>query len=118
MENDKTIEEIFEDVKDSKKLNFLIEKLSTPIKKDGTILHYPTLYFKKYLECKAQYESDNEKFNELKKQVELGDAKTISEMSISGSLYRKKVQFSLQFWISNGFKNEIEKIILQSNQLQ
>lgn len=113
MEN--TIAEIFIHVADKSKIEFLQTKLGVVKEINGEKNNYPNPLFEKFLECKKQYEFEVERLNILKEEAKKGDSKKVAELSISSSIYHRKIQFALQYWISNGYKFEIEKIIQSVN---
>ncbi|GAA4774954.1 MULTISPECIES: hypothetical protein [Flavobacterium] len=115
MEDDKTIEEIFKDVTDSNKLQYLKEKLGQ-VKKDknGVSNTYPSLKFAKYLEHKDNYLNLSNKLNSLKEKVENGEIDAMTEMSISGATHIKKTENALKLWVAIGYKNEVERIISEN----
>jgi hypothetical protein len=115
MENDKTIEEIFNDVTDINRLQYLKEKLGQ-VKKDknGVSNTYPSLKFAKYLECKDNYLNLSDKLDSLKEKVENGEIDAMTEMSFSGASHIKKVENALKLWTAIGYKNEVEKIISEN----
>lgn len=115
MENDKTIEEIFKDVTDTNRLQYLKEKLGQ-VKKDknGASNIYPSSKFAKYLEHKDNYLNLSNKLNTLKEKVENGEIDAMTEMNFSGASHIKKVENALKLWSTIGYKNEVEKIISES----
>ena len=115
METDKTIEEIFNDVTDTNRLQYLKEKLGQ-VKKDknGVSNTYPSSKFAKYLECRDNYLNLSDKLNTLKEKVENGEIDAKTQMNFSGSSHIKKVENALKLWSAIGYKNEIEKIISES----
>lgn len=115
MEDDKTIEEIFNDVTDSNRLQYLKEKLGQ-VKKDknGVSNTYPSSKFAKYLELKENYLNLSNKLNALKEKVENGEIDAMTEMNFSGASHIKKVENALKLWSAIGYKNEVEKIISEN----
>ena len=117
MENDKTIEEIFKDVTDVKRLQYLKEKLGQAKKdKNGEIQVYPSPKFTKYLELKDNYNDLSEKLNTLKEKVENGDMEAMTELNISGATHIKRAENALKLWAAAGYKNEVEKIISEGTE--
>jgi hypothetical protein len=112
MEN--TIAQIFKHVTNKSEMEYLQSKLGVVKEINGEIKSYPNALFEKFLECKKQYESEVERLNILKEEAKKGDSKKVTELSISSSIYHRKIQFALQYWISNGYKFEVEKIISES----
>lgn len=115
MENEKTIEEIFKDIKDSDRLQYLKDKLGQAKKdKNGEIQVYPSPKFSKYLELKAKYNDLSSNLNAVKSNVENGDVNAMTELNFSGSSQIKKIENAMKQWTALGYKNEVEKIIEQS----
>lgn len=109
---EKTIEEIFDDIKDVSIIEVLKQKLGESRKNSsGNLEYFPNSKFKKYLECKSKFKALENDLETLKLKVNNGDINAMTKTNFSGHLNSKKIESALQYWVFIGYKKEIEKII-------